>query len=178
MLPERKEVIKKITSLIEDAFPESLVRRIGTGCPDDDYSDGTEVFEAYMIEDDVLGRFKDFVWKINNEIAEPEGFSIMVHTLSPEDTKEYRLEQYNNEKEKRLFSYYIFVKSERTFIETVAQKGFCEAAMFLGTDTMGIELYRYQIRQNWDENGINGDNDSDALQGTILGSDLSIKVAS
>lgn len=178
MLPERKEIIEKIKSLVEDAFSGSIVRRIGTGCPDDDYSDDTEVFEAYMIEDEDLELFKDFVWKMNKENAEPGGFSIMVHTLNPEDTKEYRLEQYNNEKEKRLFSYYIFVTSERKFIEPVAQKGFCEAAMLLGTDSMGIELYSYQIKQNWDENGINGDNDSDAVQGTAISTELSIKVAS
>lgn len=178
MLPEREEMIEKIKSLIEHVFTGSIVRRTGTGCPDDDYSDNTEVFEAYMIEDEDLERFKDFVWKMNKEIAEPGGFSIMVHSLNPEDTNEYRLEHYNSERAKRITSKYITDKQERAFIKVAAKIAICAIASRTISDFSEMELTRVSVKPSWDENGKNGDKHSDAVRGTAISAESSIKVAS
>ncbi len=177
MLPERKENIEKIKSLIEHVFTGSIVRRTGTGCPDDDYSDDTEVFEAYMIEDEDLERFKDFVWKMNKEIAEPGGFSIMVHSLNPEDTNEYRREQYNDEKAKRDAARNFSAKHERLFIESLARTAVCTIASRTISDFLSKEL-KSRIKPSWDENGKNGDKHSDTSQGTAISAELAFKVAS
>jgi hypothetical protein len=97
----RENLLKEVVSRIEAEFPGSLVVWTGTGSPDDDYQDDTEWFEAYMIQDNDLARFEEFTWQLNEEIAEPNGFAIMVHGLNPEITLQYRLEEYNAEKAKR-----------------------------------------------------------------------------
>ena len=93
MKMEDAELINAVISRIEREFPDAVVIWTGTGCPDDDY-DETENFEALWIEKDRYAEFQDLVWQLEEEIAEPCGYSIMVHALSPEVTKEYRWDEY------------------------------------------------------------------------------------
>ncbi len=97
---DRREFIQEVIRRIESNFPDSVVIWTGTGCPDEEYDD-TEEFEALWIRIEDYERFEDFVWDLEENFAEPNGFSIMVHDLSPKVTKEYRWDEYQAELKKR-----------------------------------------------------------------------------
>jgi hypothetical protein len=100
----RHRIRREIIDRLEAEFPDSIVIWIGTGSPSDDYRDDTEQFEALMIKDEDFKRFVLFTAKLEEELAEPNGFFINVDSINPELTKEYRLEQYNFEIAKRVAS--------------------------------------------------------------------------
>ena len=91
--PNRKEFINTIVQRIEENFRDSVVLWRGTGVPDEDLDD-TEIFEALWIRAEDYDRFEDFVWDLEENYAQPNGFSIMVHSASPKVTKELRWEEY------------------------------------------------------------------------------------
>jgi len=95
---DRYALRKEIITRIEKAFPGSIVVWLGTGCPDDNFQDDTERFEAYMIPREDTRRFEDFVWQLYLELGKPNGFAIMVHDLDPETTEKYRQDEYLTEK--------------------------------------------------------------------------------
>jgi len=97
---KQKELINAVKQRIEQAFPDSVVIWTGTGCPDDE-NDDTENFEALWIEKARYAEFQDLVWKLEEELAEPAGYYIMVHALSPEVTKDYRWKEYQDAKQAR-----------------------------------------------------------------------------
>jgi len=101
---DRHRIRQEIIDRIEDEFLGSIVVWIGTGSPSDDYRDDTEQFEALMVKDEDFKRFVLFTAKLEEELAEPNGFFINVDSINPELTKEYRLEQYNFEIAKRVAS--------------------------------------------------------------------------
>lgn len=101
---DKENLRKEIISRIEAEFPGVVVASLGSGSPDDDFKDNTERFEAYMVPDRVLGRLMDFIRKLSREVAKPCGFSLMVHTLDPDVTTDFRLEEYEAEKAKRIAS--------------------------------------------------------------------------
>ncbi len=98
---ERHDFIKEIINRIEANFENSVVIWCGTGSPDEDF-DETEIFEALWIPYEEYARFEDFVDELEENYAEPNGFSIMVHGLSPKVTKELRWDEYQTEKSKRV----------------------------------------------------------------------------
>ena len=175
--PNRSGIRQEIINRIEAEFPGSIVIWIGTGSPSDDYRDNTEQFEALMIKDEDYKRFVLFAAERNKEIAEPNGFSIAVDAINPELTKDYRWDQYNNEKAKRVASRYFTAKHEKLFIAAFTQTAKCTIESRTISDLQDKEL-KSRIKPGWDENGANGDNDSDALQGTKISTELCIKVAS
>lgn len=175
---DRELIRQEIINRIQSGFPGSLVIHIGTGSPGDDYNDGTEQFEALMVKDEDFKRFVLFTAKLEEELAEPNDFFINVDSINPELTKEYRLEQYNDEKAKRDASRYISAKHEKLFIEAFAQTAICFAAILTISDFSEMELTRVSVKPSWDENGKNGDKHSDAVRGTAISAESSIKVAS
>jgi len=98
----RKEVIRQI----EENFADSIVLWSGTGLPDEE-DDDTEQFEALWITDDDYERFLDFEWKLESELAKPNGFRIMVQCLSPEATKKYRWNEYQSGKLHKTTEFYL-----------------------------------------------------------------------
>ena len=98
---DRQELIDEVKARIEANFVDSVVIRVGTGWPDDEHDD-TEIFEALWIPDTEYKRFEDFVWDLQENLAEINGFTIMVHGLSPKVTKEHRWEEYQSERKKRI----------------------------------------------------------------------------
>ncbi len=108
---ERDEFIREIVSRIEAEFPGVVVVPTGAGCHDEE-DDDTEVLEAYMLEKKDYERFKDFRWELEKGFAEPNGFSIMVHPLSPKVTREYRWEEYQAELRRRAERQAVAGKSE------------------------------------------------------------------
>ena len=93
---DRQEIIKEIIYLIEHEFEGVTAVWIGRGTPSDNFSDDTEVFEAYMVEDKLYDQFVEFKWQLRAKIARPLGFSIVIHDLNPAETKEYRWTEYKN----------------------------------------------------------------------------------
>ena len=91
---KRESIIKKIIEQIEKKFIGVIVVWRNTGTYGDDFKDDTEVFEAYMVKEEIFDKFTDFVWKMADTYAYPNGFSIMVHDLTPEETREYRWSEY------------------------------------------------------------------------------------
>ncbi len=104
---KRVRLIRQIADRIERAFPgseevpASVVIWRNTGTASDDFQDDTEVFEAYMIPEEDYERFVLLTWELSREIAHPNGFSIMVHDLTPDETREYRWEEYRRELRRR-----------------------------------------------------------------------------
>jgi len=99
---KRMDHIRAVIDRIEREFPGSLVIWRNTGTASDHFEDDTEVFEAYMIREEDYERFVRFTWVLMDEIATPNGFSIMIHDLSPDQTRKYRWEEYRAEKQRRL----------------------------------------------------------------------------
>jgi hypothetical protein len=100
---DRDQLRKEIVSRIEAEFaPDVIAHWVGTGCPDDDFKDDTERFEAYMVEGRDLERFIHFVRLLRKEIGKPHGFSIMVHPLNAENTTNFHLKEYEAEKARRI----------------------------------------------------------------------------
>jgi len=97
----RKKLLSEIIEAIETSFRGSIVVWTGTGCPDDEYDD-TEIMEAYMIKDKDYVRFEDFVWELEEKVAEPNGFSVMIHGLSPTATRKHRWSRFLSESKKRM----------------------------------------------------------------------------
>lgn len=109
---KKEELISEVTHRIESNFNDSIVRWVGTGIPDEDDAD-VERFEVLWITDEDYSRFRDFVWDLEVNLAEPNGFALMVHCLSPKATQEHRLKEYlsaNNEKLSKNISYTIRIK--------------------------------------------------------------------
>jgi hypothetical protein len=94
----RELLIGQIIEHLESEFPGVIVAWRNTGTYGDDFKDDTEVFEAYMVGEEIYDDFTDFVWKMADLYAYPNGFSIMIHDLTPEETKEYRWEEYQSAK--------------------------------------------------------------------------------
>jgi hypothetical protein len=110
----KDELINEVTHRIESNFNDSIVRWLGTGSPDEDDAD-VERFEVLWITDEDYSRFRDFVWDLEVNLAEPNGFALMVHCLSPKATQEHRLNEYlgaNYEKLSKNISYTIRMGSE------------------------------------------------------------------
>ena len=104
---DRHRIRHEIIRRIEAEFPGSIVIWVGNGSPSDDYRDDTEQFEALMVKDEDFKRFVLFTAKLEEELAEPDGFFINVDSINPELTREYRWGRYENEKAKRDASRYI-----------------------------------------------------------------------
>ena len=94
-IPDRQSLRRKVIEAIEDNFKGSVVLWCGSGLPDDEY-DETEQFEALWITDEDYERFENFVSELEESLAIPNGYTIMVHSLSPEATKKYRLKEYQD----------------------------------------------------------------------------------
>jgi len=92
-MQNRNELIKTVVEEIETAFPGSVVVWTGTGLPDSK-DNQTDEFEAFMIKDEDYIRFEEFVWNLEKTLAQPNGFSLMIHGLSPQVTEEYRKKEY------------------------------------------------------------------------------------
>ncbi|MCD6217241.1 hypothetical protein J7L05_05205 [bacterium] len=107
----KEKLIAQVIQRIESEFTESIVVWTGTGCPDEDF-DYVDGFEAFWITDDNYERFEDFVWELEENLANPNGYSIMVHCLSPEATKKCRLKEYQEEKYLRLSQQYASVMAQ------------------------------------------------------------------
>ncbi len=90
----RSKLIQAVKQMIYAEFPNSVVIWRGTGTPSDDYQDDTEVFEVYMIPVKDYEEFVDLKWMIRRKISEKAGVNISIRDLTPEETKEYRLEEY------------------------------------------------------------------------------------
>lgn len=90
---KKEELISEVTHKIESNFNDSIVRWLGTGSPDEDDAD-VERFEVLWITDEDYLRFRDFVWDLEVNLAEPNGFALMVHCLSPKATQKHRLKEY------------------------------------------------------------------------------------
>jgi len=91
---KRESCIKKIIERIEHKFAGVIAVWRNTGTYGDDFKDDTEVFEAYMVKEEDYDEFTDFVWEMADTYAYPNGFSIMVHDLTPDETREYRGREY------------------------------------------------------------------------------------
>jgi hypothetical protein len=91
-LPEAD--IKKIIERIENKFPGSAVVWIGSGSPDQDFSDNSEMFEALKIEDRDYEEFVNFTWELELDIKEKTGYSLIVLAVNPENTMKFRKEVY------------------------------------------------------------------------------------
>ena len=90
---ERDLYLKEIQKRIESNFQDCVVIWRGTGLSDEDY-DNTEVFEALWIRAVDYDRLQNFIWDLEQNYAQPKGFSIMVHSVSPKVTKELRWDEY------------------------------------------------------------------------------------
>ena len=112
---QKKELINQVIQKIESAFTDSIVLWSGTGCPDEDFAE-TEQFEALWITVEDYDRFEDFVWDLEKSLAEPNGYSTMVHCLSPDATREYRWKEYQKERIKRHLKLY---QSEWMYIKGI-----------------------------------------------------------
>ena len=99
----KQEFIIEIINRIEARFDNSVVVWRGTGNPDEEF-DSTENFDALWITDDRYEEFENFVDDLEENYANPNGFSIMVHGLSPKVTREYCWDIYQSEKQKRVSS--------------------------------------------------------------------------
>jgi len=89
----KRKFINEIIKRIESRFKDTIVIWRGTGIPDEIYDD-TEVFEALWVPLEDHELFRNFVWNLQESYAEPNGCTIMVDSLSPEITKEFRWREY------------------------------------------------------------------------------------
>ena len=146
----RESIRQEIKNRIQVEFPGSLVIHFGTGSPGDDYNDDTEQFEALMVEDEDFKRFVLFTAKLEEELAEPNGFFINVDSINPELTMKYRREEYENEIRKR-------ESGKKQNYQTVALQN--------------------RVNSTWDENGKNGESMKGCFIGARLSAGTFGKVA-
>ena len=100
----KSELISTVIRMVEDQFPGSIVVWSREGYPEQKpESAKIQVFEAYGISEDKYIDFMSFMRVIKRTIARPNGFEIMVHDLTMEETRKYRLDRYQEELDRRSF---------------------------------------------------------------------------
>jgi len=101
----KSEIIKAVITGIEKRFPGSVVVWTREGYPEHKAGlSKDQVFEAYGIPEVDYVAFEDFVRDLKRIVARPNGFSIMVHDLTMEETYKYRLLRYQEELTRRSLS--------------------------------------------------------------------------
>ena len=104
----KSELINIVIARIEERFHGSMVVWSHEGYPEQK-SDApkAQVFEAYGIsEDDYMG-FVSFVRELKRTVARPNGYSIMVHDLTMQETRKYRWQRYQEELSRRMTKAYL-----------------------------------------------------------------------
>jgi hypothetical protein len=83
----RSQLIKEIISRIEEDFPQAVVVPTHEGYPEQTPKGShVQVFEAYGIPENQYERFVELVRKLRRNIARPNGYSIVVHDLTMQET--------------------------------------------------------------------------------------------
>lgn len=94
-MTKRQDIIERIIHQLQDRYRGCIVAYTGSSLIDYELeNEEVEVFETYMLPEIHTKQFKDFVWDLELNLAEPNGFSIVVHDLTPEETRKYRPEVY------------------------------------------------------------------------------------
>ena len=88
----REDLQKLVILSIQEQFPGAIAVWCGSGIEDDEF-EGIDFFEAYLIPAEDKARLQDLAWELEKESAEPNGFSIMVHGFTPEETSKFRADE-------------------------------------------------------------------------------------
>jgi hypothetical protein len=98
----KHELREAVISRIEERFSGSVVVWSRDGYPEQVPGESkVQVFEAYGIPEANYPAFADFIRELKRTLARPAGFSIMVHDLTLEETREYRRQRYQKELSRR-----------------------------------------------------------------------------
>jgi len=101
----KPELINTVIACIEKRFPGSIVVWTREGYPEHTGEKSNEqVFEAYGIPEEGYLNFMNYIRELKRTIVRPNGFSIMVHDLTMEETLKYRRERYEEEIARRSLS--------------------------------------------------------------------------
>jgi hypothetical protein len=93
MINNRQIFRATIIHRIERQFRNSVVIWTGNGSPDEELTD-IEEFEALWIPEEKFRKFRDFIWELQQNVAKPNGYHVMVHGYSPEITRNHRWAEY------------------------------------------------------------------------------------
>ena len=101
----KSELINIVIASIEKRFIDSVVVWTREGYPEHTGGKSNEqVFEAYGIPEEEFLNFMSYIRELKRAVARPNGFSIMVHNLTIEETRKYRLQRYEKELARRSLS--------------------------------------------------------------------------
>jgi len=88
----RENFISAIKEKIEKRFIDVVVLHTGAYSFDD--MDMSEEFEVLGLPKAEYKAFRDFTWELQTDFADPLGYIITCHSLSPEATEKYRAKEY------------------------------------------------------------------------------------
>lgn len=104
----KSEMIEAVRTSIERRFPGSIVVWSRDGYPEQKAGKVKQlVFEAYGIPEGNYPAFAEFIKELKRSLARPNGYSIMVHDLTMEETRKYRWQRYQEELNKRMSRLYL-----------------------------------------------------------------------
>jgi hypothetical protein len=140
---ELSQALKEtIISRIESSFPQAVAVWTGYGSPDSGAEDeNLQAFEVYQIPREDYRRFRDLVWALEIEVARPNGFSIVVHSLTPESTRKYRWDEHQAELQRRKSSYRLTYSGNRIYAAIIdIDIGFsvCEKADYSADESTAL----------------------------------------
>ena len=96
------ELRELVISKIEGRFPGVTVVWSREGYPEQKASSSKiQVFEVLELPENQYESFSEVVSELRKAVARPNGFSIIVHDLTPEETHEYRQRELEAELERR-----------------------------------------------------------------------------
>ena len=90
-----------------------------------------------------------FAAKLNKKITESNGVSIAVDAINPELTEEFRQEQYNSEKAKRIAPQYISAKREVITYKSILTTAVCKSDFQEMSMFSRKELSEIYAQRNW-----------------------------